>query len=150
MNQSVSRSDDVTFYENEIDKIKENNKRLRSENDRKESKICALNNKLSNFGKEINKYDNDSLTDKKQLEKEIKNHQMTISSLKKSESQVQTILSLTRRMFREVALLVDKMRNRVKSTLKSKTTKQRAHKEAFEMLNLDVEDLNEFLDPEAK
>jgi len=99
----------------EGDKLKEKISRLKIEIDRKEKQIEMARDKIDEKEKEYSMQSERNNDERrhmaKELEKEASRHEETLLKLKNNDAQVQIMVTLCKRMFREVADRVKSLRN---------------------------------------
>lgn len=136
----------VQSLASEGDKLKEKISRLKIEIDRKEKQIEISKEKLEDKEKEFMLQSERNQDERrhmaKELEKEACRHEETILKLKNNDAQVQVMVTLCKRMFKEVAERVKSLRN---STEMSSSDEPAMYREAMDVLSLDEKELHSIL-----
>ena len=151
--ETKNKLDNLSFeFENQKskteqnEKLKEQVKKLKTDLERKDSQIKAVKAKLETTEMELESLQVENQTNSAEtytsLEKEIKKNERLQLQLKKSESQLQALYQITRRIFRELASQVESLKSQLGS---SGQMDKEYYTDCMDILNLDMEELNEFV-----
>jgi chromosome segregation ATPase len=142
----------------EVKELKESIKKLKSEIDRKDGMIKTLKAKLETVNLEIEQLRNLNLklskNNSNEIEKEQKNQEMIRAKLDSLSSQNENLLSVMRRIFKELISTYERLRARTKVLNSNKITQQSnlfstssKLKEGLDILGVTQDELEEYISP---
>ncbi|CAG9335352.1 unnamed protein product [Blepharisma stoltei] len=135
----------------QTEKLKDQVRKLKNDCDRKDTQLKAIKVKLETTEMDLEAIQADrqnASTDAfTSLEKEIKKNEKLQQQLKKAESQLQALFNITRRIFRELSASVEGLKSKLGM---SGQIDREYYSDCMDILNLDADELSEFVTPGSK